>query len=294
MGFNGYGELGDGTSGNQKNIPEKIVASGVTAVAAGSFHSLFIKSGGSLWAMGRNFEGQLGDGTSNNQIIPEQIVSNGVIAVASQGIHSLFLKSDGSLWGMGDNSYGELGDGTFNSTNKPELIISNNVIAIAGGYGHSMFLKADGSLWVMGSGSFGGTNTPQQIVSSGVTAIAGGGHHSLFIKSDGSLWAVGGEENGQFGDTMTTNFVSAPEQIVPLIPIITSISLAGTNLTINGIHGLSGNTNNVLMSTNVAQPLNQWRSIATNVLSTSGNFTITATNAVISNAQKQFYILQSQ
>jgi hypothetical protein len=34
----------------------------VTNIAAGGYHSLFIKSDGSLWAMGYNLFGQLGDG----------------------------------------------------------------------------------------------------------------------------------------------------------------------------------------------------------------------------------------
>ena len=48
---------------NTTNQPEQIVASGVTAIAAGAYHSLFLKSDGSLWAMGCNIDGQLGDGT---------------------------------------------------------------------------------------------------------------------------------------------------------------------------------------------------------------------------------------
>ena len=42
--------------------PEQIVASNVTAIAAGFSHSLFITNGGALWAMGANGSGQLGDG----------------------------------------------------------------------------------------------------------------------------------------------------------------------------------------------------------------------------------------
>jgi alpha-tubulin suppressor-like RCC1 family protein len=37
----------------------------VTNISAGELHSLFLESDGSLWAMGRNLEGELGDGTSN-------------------------------------------------------------------------------------------------------------------------------------------------------------------------------------------------------------------------------------
>ena len=47
----------------------------VTKVAAGNMHNLFLKSDGSLWAMGWNANGQLGDGTYNNANRPEQIVS---------------------------------------------------------------------------------------------------------------------------------------------------------------------------------------------------------------------------
>src|SRR5208282_3867133 len=77
MGWNGNGQLGDGTYGSPPyygiNRPEQIVASGVTVIAAGFSHSLFLKSGGSLWAMGANSYGQLGDGTGNvSTNLPEQ------------------------------------------------------------------------------------------------------------------------------------------------------------------------------------------------------------------------------
>lgn len=52
-------------------VPAALV---VVSVAAGSQHTLFIKSGGSLWAMGFNDHGQLGDGTANNAVLPECIV----------------------------------------------------------------------------------------------------------------------------------------------------------------------------------------------------------------------------
>jgi len=200
----------------------------VTNISAGDFHSLFLKSNGSLWAMGNNFYGQLGDGSNINTNRPEQIVASNVTAIAAsdnQGNHSLFLKSDGSLWAMGRNDiYPALGDGSNVNTNQPEQIVAGNVTAIAAGDFHNLFLKSDGSLWAFGFNGFGQlgdgtyttTNRPKQIVSSNVTAIAAGEFHSLFLKGDGSLWAMGKNYSGQLGDGTASSFntVNVPEEIV--------------------------------------------------------------------------------
>lgn len=256
MGSDTYGQLGDGrTLPLDKPNPEEIVASNVTAVAAGRYYSLFLKNDGSLWAMGQNLSGQLGDGTYGGvqgyASRPEEIVATSVVAIAAGEYHSLFLKSDGSLWAMGDRSFGELGDGTNSvvfsgtpqqvlRTNLPEQIVSGNVVAVAAGQMHSLFLKCDGSLWAMGDNYYGQlgdglggivvseagadviTNVPEQIIASNVTAIAAGADHSLFVKNDGSLWDTGLNSSGQLGKGSTsgsagyyfnTNFV--PALIVP-------------------------------------------------------------------------------
>jgi uncharacterized repeat protein (TIGR01451 family) len=75
-------------------------------------------------------------------------------------------------------------------------------------------------------------------------------------------------------------------------PGITGMSISGTNLLINGSNGFSGITYYVLMSTNLALPLNQWTPVATNVLNASGDFTISVTNAVNLNVRQSFYILR--
>ena len=74
MGDNDSGELGDGTV-NATNRPERIVATNVTAIAAGEWHSLFLKSDGSLWGMGYNYDGELADRTLNNTNRTEQILA---------------------------------------------------------------------------------------------------------------------------------------------------------------------------------------------------------------------------
>ena len=215
MGWNAYGQLGDGTTdaGNfETNKPEQIIASNVVAISAGLNHSLFVEGDGSLWAMGDNSYGQLGDGSSNggNYLTnrPEKIVTNNVKSVAAGYRHSLFLKNDGSLWGMGNNAYGQLGDTTWVTTNIPVEIVTTNVIAIAAGDQDSLFLESDGSLWGMGNNSAGqlgiagvtATNIPTMLVASNVTAMSVGSSHVLFVKSDGSLWGMGNNHYGQLGN----------------------------------------------------------------------------------------------
>ena len=154
VGDNSYNQLGvgDDTYGAFRNAPVQ-VATGAIAVAAGYDHSLFLKSDGTLWAMGSNWYGQLGDGTAMNtgQSTPKQ-VAIGVITVAAGCCNSLFVKNDRTLWGMGANFDGELGDGYSRST---PAQITSDVITVAAGFAHTLFVKSDGNLWGMGRNDSG-------------------------------------------------------------------------------------------------------------------------------------------
>ena len=72
-GLNQDGELGDGTN-TDTSTPVQVkdpndpsgYLSGVEAIAAGSSHSLALKSDGTVWAWGNNFSGELGDRTTTD------------------------------------------------------------------------------------------------------------------------------------------------------------------------------------------------------------------------------------
>ena len=88
-------------------------------MSVGAAHSLYVKSDGSMWAMGDNSHGQLGDGTTTDRSSPVRIESSDVVSAASGDYHNLYLKNDGSLWSMGRNWFGELGDGTMTDLSTP-------------------------------------------------------------------------------------------------------------------------------------------------------------------------------
>lgn len=75
-------------------------------------------------------------------------------------------------------------------------------------------------------------------------------------------------------------------------PKITSFSLQSTNVVISGTNGQAGATAFLLSTTNLAEPLSQWQTVATDILGGSG-FTFTATNAINASAPQQFFLLSS-
>jgi hypothetical protein len=166
---------GDNSDG-QATIPPALVGAQVIAVAGGFFHSLAVKSDGTVVAWGDNVGGQTN--------VPAGLT--GVTAVAAGVSHSLALKSDGTVVGWGDNSVGQL--------NFPAGL--TGVTAIAAGQLHSLALKSDGTVVAWGANFSGQTNVPAGLT--GVVAIAARGRgYSLALKSDGTVVGWGDNTFGQ-------------------------------------------------------------------------------------------------
>jgi alpha-tubulin suppressor-like RCC1 family protein len=76
-GANGKGQVGDGTDATERSMAVQVhgrnnsgYLTGVTAIAAGEYSALALKSDGSVWAWGFNGDGQLGDGTTTQRQTP--------------------------------------------------------------------------------------------------------------------------------------------------------------------------------------------------------------------------------
>ena len=212
-GNNSNGQLGNGLTTNAQTIPIAI-ATNVVAGAVGGYHSLFITKDGTLWGMGWNYYGQLGNGTNTDSDIPIRVASN-VVTAAAGFAHSLFVTKDKTLWAVGWDQHGQLGNGgsfltSFFATNEP-VSVASNVVAVAAGLAHSLFIKADGTLWAMGNGGNGeignGTynDAPLPVcVASNVVAIGAGDVFSMLVTTDGKLSMMGWNGEGQLGNGSVT------------------------------------------------------------------------------------------
>lgn len=206
-GWNHFGQLGDGTTRTwyPPSAPVRVRGLGeVTAIAAGSSHSLALRKDGTVWAWGRNVDGELGDGTNIDRHLPVEVRGlDRVTAIAAGGERSLALRADGTVWAWGNNFLGQVGDGTRTFRNSPVRVVGlEKIAAISAGRAHSLALGKDGTVWVWGG--HGSRNTEVGVPApvselTGAVAIAGGDLHSLVLRPDGTVWAWGGNMYGELG-----------------------------------------------------------------------------------------------
>ncbi len=217
-GYNGNGQLGNGTLLGLSALRPVAGLSGLVAVASGAFHGLALRASGTVAAWGSNASGQLGHGSPRNfEPYPVDIAGlPGIVGVGAGQGHSIALKGDGTVWAWGLNAEGQLGDGTGVATRSAPVQVPglNGIVAIAAGARHTLALRADGAVLAWGANEAGqlGDNTTTRrnapVPVSGlanVVAIAAGSAHSLAIRADGSVVAWGFNAFGQLGDGTTTN-----------------------------------------------------------------------------------------
>ena len=78
----------------------KLLAEINASIAIGANHSVILKTDGSLWSVGNNSNGQLGDSTTTDRISPVQIISAEIKSISSSNNNTLFIKSDNSYGGL--------------------------------------------------------------------------------------------------------------------------------------------------------------------------------------------------
>jgi len=118
-GFNGAGQLGNGTT-TSTFVPVPVSMAGglsgkmVVAIASGSNHNLALCDDGTVASWGNNYDGELGIGSFTSSALPVAVSATGVlagktvVAVAAGDSQSLVLCLDGTLseWGLNGSRMG--------------------------------------------------------------------------------------------------------------------------------------------------------------------------------------------
>ncbi len=161
-------------------------------ISTGHADLFAIRTDNTLWSMGDNYLGELGNGNTTNTIKLNQIGTGfAQVATSSSGFTTLGIKTDGTLWAWGDNSNFQFGNGTSTSSSIPVLIDSSAWKSVSGGWYSSAGIKSDGTLWV-----WGGSTTykvPTKINSNIFVKLSLSGYGLLAIDSDGYLWSFSGQ-----------------------------------------------------------------------------------------------------
>jgi len=221
-GFNGYGQLGDGTTTDRTS--PVVVAGGLrfATVSAGGGHACGVTTAGAAYCWGDNLDGQLGIGSNAGpeacSTVPYPCSTNPVAvlggltfaAVSAGSEHTCGIAMTGASYCWGRNSVGELGDG---STTGPEHcplpygvmqfdLCSTTPTAVAGGLAFATVgagtlftcgVTTSGAAYCWGDNSNGQLGNGGTAMDSAVVPlpVAGGLRFSLVSAGAGNGFACG-------------------------------------------------------------------------------------------------------
>ena len=177
-------------------------------------HNLGLRSDGTVWAWGINFDGELGTGDRRAGLEPRPVTGvSQVIAVAAGRLHSIALTADGTVYAWGRNTAGQIGTGTVSTRElvPMRVVLPGIVVGIAAGQDHSMALLSDGRVFVWGENAQGQLGNGSPLLSATPISVAGGWTgpiksigagraHSLALDAAGNVWGWGSNDRKQLGN----------------------------------------------------------------------------------------------
>ena len=214
-----FGAAGDYKDAKEKSFAlwEDIAVRGT--ISAEYYHTVGLKSDGTVVAVGRNYSGQCDVSKWTD-----------IVAISAGEHHTVGLKSNGKVVAVGSNGYGRCdvskwtdivaisagdwhtvglkSDGTVVESYGGSLYdVSGwtNIVAISAGDEHTVGLKSDGTVVAVGRNYSGQCDVSKW---KNIVAISAGDNHTVGLKSDGTVVAVGDNDNGQCDVSKWTDIVA--------------------------------------------------------------------------------------
>jgi alpha-tubulin suppressor-like RCC1 family protein len=206
-GYNEWGQLGTNDT-SQRSTPVTTFAGGTNwkQVSGGYTGIAAIKTDGTLWVWGYNYDGQLGTNDLTNRSTPVTTFAGGTNwkQVSSGRFHTAAIKTDGTLWTWGRGNDGRLGTNDTTTRSTPVTTFAGGTNWKQVGTGdHTIALQDDGvnkELYVFGLNDAGQlgfvplNQSPREVFGNATNwkQVSSGDTHTAAIKTDGTLWTWGG------------------------------------------------------------------------------------------------------
>jgi len=249
-GLNSSGILGDNTLATTatRSSPVQVGTSNWISVSTMNNSAIAIRSDYTMWAWGKNDQGQLGQGDTTSRSSPVQIGTSSWTQVSVGVSSAMAIRLDGTLYTWGRNTNGQLGDSsTINRSSPVQVGIGNSYIQLSGSSSSKYAIRNDYTLWSWGfntNGELGlldavARSSPVQINTAYYyDLVSSGADHAIAKRRDGTIWSWGLNTWGQLGDN-TVVAKSSPVAVGTSSWISVSAGNKNTfGITVAGVNGL--------------------------------------------------------
>lgn len=220
-------------------VPTRLPHDDVTALALGGTHYCILDSKRHVSCVGRNYDGELGDGTTSNALHPRPVVGlSDVVAIAAASFKTCALvdaregKRHVYCWGTDEGS-GKQGEPARRS--EPFRVGDiDDARELALDWGLACVRRSDGSAWCWGNDDYGqlgrgeppfGTRRPKPtrapvrvLYVDDAAGIAAGGFRACVLSGRGTVGCWGDNGYGALGDG-TTRSHAYPSDVVGLTDV---------------------------------------------------------------------------
>ena len=232
-GYNYYGQVGNGTSGNNVLTPHKVqgIEGNIKEIVYNN-RTVYVLTDTGLYAWGDNWDGQVGNGTSGGKVLTPHKVEgiDGNIKDVIANNDTVYILTDTGLYAWGDNLYGQVGNGTSGGkVLTPHTVegIEGNIKEIVYNNG-TVYVLTDDGLYAWGANFYGqvgngktdNVRTPHKVegIEGNIKEIVYNNGTvyvlTVYVLTDTGLYAWSRNDSGQVGNGTSGANVLTPHKVV--------------------------------------------------------------------------------